>query len=99
MWAYNHYRTSILTSLLNDLIVLENAGISEEYCRRVRESLGFFVNATTEIPSGGFMTGNLSKEVEKFEELYRKWNGIEGEKEEHIKERRKLLVELRKSRV
>lgn len=98
MYAYNFYKANVLTALLNDLIVLENLGLNEDNCRLVCQSLGNFVNATTEIPKGRFMTGTLSKEVEEFEELYRKWNDIHGRNEEAIEQRRKILKKLRRSR-
>lgn len=98
LYAYNYYKANVLTSLLNDLIALENEGIAEDYCKIVKRSLGNFVNATTEVPKGGFLTGALSREVEEFEELYSKWNDVRGKDEDAIKERRKLLKKLRKSR-
>lgn len=98
LYAYNYFKANVLTALLNDLIVLENHGLDENYCKLVRQSLGNFVNATTEVPRGGFLTGALSKEVEKFEELYKKWNDIKGRDESAVEERRNHLKKLRRSR-
>ncbi len=98
LFAYNFYKSNVMTALLNDLIELENDGLEESYCRTVRQSLGQFVNATTEVPKGGFLTGALSTEVEEFEELYKRWNDIQGRTETAIAERRKLLKKLRHSR-
>lgn len=98
LWAYNHYRRVMLTSLLNDLIDLENIGLEEEYCQIVQRSLGYFVNATTEVASGGFLTGNLHVEVERFERLYKEWNDINGTNPRYAAARRELLVKLRRRR-
>jgi hypothetical protein len=98
LWAYNHYRKAILTQLLNDLIILENDGLLEQHCKIVRESLEQFVNASTEIPSGGFLTGSLYKEVQKFANVYRDWNDVKGKDEHAIKQRRELLIHLRERR-
>lgn len=98
LYAYNYFRSNVMTALLNDLIELENQGLDEEHCKVVRQSLGHFVNATTEIPRGGFLTGALSSEVEEFEELYKKWNDVQGRDPGAVEERRKLLKRLRRAR-
>jgi hypothetical protein len=98
LWEYNHFRVVVLTSLLNDLIDLENVGVQEHLCSLVRQALGHFVNSTTCIPSGGFLTGALLTEAQKFEELYKDWNGVAGTGDDAKRERRKFLKDLRKSR-
>lgn len=98
LFAYNFYKSNVMTALLNDLIILENEGLDDAYCRIVQQTLGQFVNATTEVPKGGFLTGALSRDVEEFEELYKKWNDVLGLDEEAIKERRNILKKLRKAR-
>ena len=95
-YAFNQFKGNMLSSLLDDLITLENEGIDEEICSRVKKSLGFFVNSTTNVPSGGMFTGALSPRVQKFEEAYIKWNGINGNDEGAIKKRRDVLVKMRK---
>lgn len=94
-YAYNQFRSNMLTSLLNDLITLENDGLAEDTCMIVQRSLGYFVNATTDVPAGGMFTGALSPVAQEFEETYKSWNGINGTDDEAIKERRKHLVKLR----
>jgi len=98
LWAYNHYRKSMMTSLLNDLIDLENNGLAEEYCQYIQKSLEYFVNATTEVPRGGFLTGPLYKQAQEFADLYFQWNKIEGSDPGKTSQRRKLLVQLRDQR-
>lgn len=99
LWDYNHYRTSILTSLLNDLTDLEKKGLDEDKCKIVRKSLDYFINASTSVPKGGILSGKpLFKEIEKFAETYKKWNDINGNNTEDISKRTMLVRKLRKNR-
>jgi hypothetical protein len=99
LWAYNHFRTSIITSLLNDLIDCENEGIEEGICRQIKKSLNYYINASTNVPSGGFLAGgSLYKEIESFYHVYEKWNGVDGTTRDAIIERRNLVRVLRKKR-
>jgi len=98
LWAYNHFRTRILTCLLNDLVTLEKTGLADRYCDMLSTSLEYFINASTEIPSGGFLTGSISKEIEKFAELYKKWNDIKGTDEKDSYDRHLVLNQLRDQR-
>ncbi len=98
LWAFNYFRSQVLTRLLNDLVDNEAAGFSQEYCGKVARSLEYFVNATTDIPSGGLMTGSIYPTVDRFAVLYREWNDIHGEPERAIEDRRYKLHELRQQR-
>lgn len=98
LWAFNHFRSPILTSLLNDLVDLEKDGLEDQYCNKVRTWLDYFTNYSTEFPRGGFMTGPIYKEIDQFTKIYRQWNEIKGSTEEAIRERRQALVKLRKQR-
>ena len=99
LWSYNHFRTSILTSLLNDLITLENVGFQDEnVCLQVQTALHYFINASTEVPKGGFLSGPLYKDIESFQGTYIDWNDVHGDKDIHLKIRRKHFKDLRKKR-
>ncbi|PSL24035.1 hypothetical protein [Chitinophaga ginsengisoli] len=99
LWTYNHFRTSILTSLLNDLIDLENDGLNEDICKVVRRSLEYFINASTNVPKGGFLSGGpLYLEIETFARTYKEWNDVDGKLPENVKQRREYLKKLRKQR-
>lgn len=100
LWSFNHFRIRILTSLLNDLIDVENEGLcNEDVCLKIQTSLDYFINAATEIPKGGFLGGGpLYLEIESFKVTYIKWNGVEGGTQLHKIERQKLLRQLRKKR-
>jgi hypothetical protein len=98
LWAYNYIRTRILTSLLNDLVALEKTGLEDRYCDMLSTGLEYFINASTEVPSGGFLTGSIAKEIEKFTELYKKWNDIHGAEEKDAYERHLILNQLRTQR-
>ncbi len=98
LWAFNYFRSQVLTNLLNDLVDHENAGLSQEYCDKVARLLEYFVNATTNIPGGGLVTGSIYPTVDRFAVLYREWNDIRGEHERAAEDRRYKLHELRQQR-
>jgi hypothetical protein len=98
LWAYNFLRTRVLTSLLNDLVTLEQTGLEDRYCDMISTGLEYFINASTEIPSGGFLTGNLSDEIEKFAGMYKNWNDIRGTEPKDAYDRHLILGELRNQR-
>ena len=98
LWTYNYYRSNMLTNLLNDLIMLESTGLEDELCHKIHESLSFFSNASTEVPSGGFLTGPIYKDIDDFIELYDEWNEIAGEADWKTAERRQLHQKLKKQR-
>ncbi len=98
LWAYNHYRMLILTRLLDDLVDLEQTGLEDRPCQLISSSLEYFVNVSTEVSGGGFLTGNLYRHTKKFSELYKDWNDIKGRDEKAAYERRLLLEKLRNQR-
>lgn len=98
LWSFNHFRKNILTNLLNDLYNLEASGLDDEICKKIQAFLEYFGNASTEIPRGGFMTGPLYKDIEKFGDLYESWNNIKGESEESAGKRREVRLKLKKQR-
>jgi hypothetical protein len=99
LWSFNHYRINILTSLLNDIIDLENDGLEEDTCKIVRKSLDYFINASTNVPVGGFLSGKaLYEEIESFANTYKEWNGIEGKTPEFVDQRRQIVKQLRRKR-
>jgi hypothetical protein len=98
LWSFNYFRSNILTSLLNDLYDLESRGLDDEICRKIRSSLEYFGNAATEIPRGGFMTGPIYRDFEKFTNLYAGWNDVKGQNEESRQERAKVRLKLKRQR-
>ena len=98
LWSFNYFRKNILTNLLNDLYNLESTGLDDEICNKVQASLEYFGNAATEIPKGGFMTGPIYKDIEKFVELYIEWNNIKGEDQESGLKRKEARQKLKKQR-
>jgi len=99
LWQYNHFRTSIITSLLNDLVDLENEGMAEDICKQIQKSLRYFVAASTEVSTGGFLSGGpLYVEIQQFLDTYVEWNDINGRTLENSKQRRKKLSVLLKKR-
>jgi len=98
LWEFNYFRSQVLTSLLNDLVDHKAAGFSQEYCDKITQSLEYFVNVTTEIPSGGPLTRAIYPTVDRFAVLYREWNDIHGESNQALWEREYKLKELRQQR-
>ena len=98
LWAFNYFRSQVLTNLLNDLVNHEADGFSPEYCRQITTALEYFVNATTDIPGGGLMTGALYPAVDRLAVLYHEWNDIAGESNPSVEERRYKLHQLRQQR-
>ena len=98
LWSFNFFRINILTSLLNDLYDLESNGLEDEICSKIQASLEYFSNAATEIPEGGFMTGPIYKDIEKFANLYEDWSKIKGSDEEIRQKRRDVRLKLKKQR-
>lgn len=78
VWSFNYFRSVVLTNLLNDLYNLEGTGIEDKYCQKISASLNYFSNAATNIPSAMPLMGPLYKDIEKFTELYQKWNDVQG---------------------
>jgi hypothetical protein len=68
----------MLTKLLDDLVSLEALGLEDQYCQKIQTALRCFSNASTEVPSGGFLTGPIYKDIDKFEGFYNEWNSIKG---------------------
>jgi predicted nucleotide-binding protein (sugar kinase/HSP70/actin superfamily) len=87
-----------LTSLLNDLYDLESKGMEDKICAKIQAFLEYFGNAATEIPRGGFMTGPIYKDIEKFAQLYVNWNEIKGKDEENRRDREKARQKLKLQR-
>jgi hypothetical protein len=98
LWSFNYFRSSILTSLLNDLYDLETKGLDDEICKKIRTSLEHFSNAATDIPRGGFLTGPIYKDIEEFTQLYADWNEIKGEDEVSQRQREKTRLKLKQQR-
>jgi hypothetical protein len=98
LWSFNYFRQSILTTLLDDLYDLESTGLDDKICNKIQSFLEYFGNAATDIPEGGFMTGPIYKDVEKFTNLYVSWNKIKGEDRECRQKRRSTRMKLKEQR-
>jgi hypothetical protein len=98
LWSFNYFRQSILTNLLDDLYDLETTGLDDNICEEIHTFLEYFGDAATDIPEGGFMTGPIYKDIEKFTNTYINWNKIKGEDEESRKKRRSIRSKLKQQR-
>ena len=98
LWSFNYFRENILTNLLNDIYDLKSTGLEDDICKKIQDFLEYFGNAATDIPEGGFMTGPIYKDIEKFTNLYDDWNSIKGEDENNKKKHRAVRLKLKKQR-
>lgn len=98
LWSFNHFRSIVLTRLLDDLYNLEESGLKDEHCQKIVAALNYFGNASTDIPSSGPFLAPIYKDIEKFTELYEKWNDVKGKGDEKVEERRDLRMKLKTQR-
>jgi hypothetical protein len=98
VWSFNHFRSVVLTRLLDDLYNLEQSGIKDEYCQKITAALNYFGNAATDIPSAAPLLGPIYKDIEKFTELYQRWNDVKGKDADKVEERRALRLKLKAQR-
>lgn len=98
LWSVNRFRSDALGSLLDDLVVLEDYGLNETLCKKVRMALARITNAATELPDNAWWKRQIWKELQSFETIYEQWNNIDGEGEEKRKARKEKLRQLRKKR-
>jgi hypothetical protein len=98
IWAFNQFRQDALVSLMNDLVAIEDTGLTANQCKEVQNALEFIVNASTQIPDGSFFRKSVYQHLEKFLELYVKWNEPKGDTKDIADHRRALLKKLRKRR-
>ncbi len=98
-WAFDRIRQDALVQLLNDIQNSESAGYDEEICVKVRSALGGVVNLATTIPDrDGIFKTAVWKLLQEFEELYIKWNKVNGSSGNNIKAREGLRKKMRKKR-
>lgn len=98
LWSFNYFRQNILTNLLDDLYDLESTGLDDKICNKIQAFLEYFGNAATDIPEGGFMTGPVYKDIEKFTNFYANWNKIKGVDEESRQKRKSTRRKLKAQR-
>jgi hypothetical protein len=95
---FNCFRSDALSQILNDLLSLERHGLKDEVCNKIQGALGVVINEATSIPDGSFISKPLWRDIQNFNDVYVKWNGIRGDDSEAIERRRDLLRALREKR-
>ncbi len=98
LWSYNVFRSRILSSLLNDLLLKEENGINDDECKNIRFFLGRIVNIATDLPDGGFLKKSVFSLITDFEKEYIKWNEIKISQPNATNVRSKQLQHLRRKR-
>ena len=98
LWKVNHYRSKMLTALLDDLVELESVGADVECFGKICLSLEYFINALTEVPNDMLSGKPLYEMVEDFLDLCQEWNEVKGTGRDSVFQRRLIIRKLRKVR-
>ena len=77
---------------------LEKIGLVEEKCQKVQIALRSMHLAAAAIPDGTFFSGALFGELEKFNNVYVRWNEVDGISEDSIRIRAACLNDLARQR-
>ncbi len=93
-YAVNFFRSDILVNLQLDLKRLEQTGIDESICQRVRNLLSALVSAASAEPNASFWGASIHEVLRKYELVYKKWNDVKGQDEQAIEAREELLQKL-----
>jgi hypothetical protein len=98
VWAVNLLRSDALSSLLDDLVDLEETGLKRDECRKVIIALEKLANHASNVPDYSWWRKTICGQVVEFKELYEQWNYNEGTDGESKYKRRMVLKDLRTSR-
>lgn len=98
LWGVNRFRSDALVSLLDDLVALEDVGLEEPLCKKVKNALARVTNAATALPDNAWWKRQVWKELQDFGIIYEEWNGIDGLGKEKQEAREKKLRKLREKR-
>jgi hypothetical protein len=83
-----------MVNLQLDLKRLEQTGITEDVCKKIRELLSALVTAASAEPKGSFWQPAVHKVFRDYEHIYKEWNDVRGSDESAISRRDALLSEL-----
>ncbi|MDQ1591500.1 MAG: hypothetical protein QOG71_2127 [Pyrinomonadaceae bacterium] len=95
MWGINTFRSFLLDKLLEDLARLEAAGLKPEQCELVQKCLRSIIQEFDKCPDKGFAKPILREQLIKFQEIYVKWNLIDGSTPVNRAHRKAELKKLR----
>ena len=98
VWGANWVRQDALSRLLDDLLVQEKTGYSQETCDKVSKAIGKMANAAAGLPDHSWWRSSIVGELEGFLKIYEDWNNHEGEEQEKVEGRKKELKKLRAKR-
>jgi len=98
VWGVNWFRKDALSRLLDDLLMKEKTGYSQETCNKVSETIGKIVNTAAGLPDHSWWRKSILSEIEGFLKIYENWNNHEGEEQKKVEGRKKELKKLRVKR-
>jgi len=97
-YAINFFRSDILVNLQRDLRRLEDAGIDEPTCERIRGLLSALVGAAATNKNASFWGTAVYDVLQEYEWTYRRWNDVKGSDVIAVQTRAELLSDLRNIR-
>jgi hypothetical protein len=98
LWAFNRLRTDAFVMLMDDLVIAQKKGLNEPQCNQVKIALAQSTNCATALPDGSAIRRAIWKEMERFEDIYSKWNEPKGDEKAKQEHRKKHLRKLRSAR-
>ena len=98
IWGLNRWRSDGLVQLMEDLVALDQHGLSDEHCETVRQSLERMTIHASALPDSSLVRRSVMSELENFTTAYEKWNDIQGQDGQAILQRRAALKTMRKRR-
>jgi hypothetical protein len=98
VWGMNHFKQFGLTSLLDDLVEVEDKGFDNKVCDQVRKALDKISNSFTDIPDNLLFRRAIYSRMEDFTKSYLDWNNIDGSEEKSKKIRVNSMRVIRKKR-
>jgi V8-like Glu-specific endopeptidase len=96
-WKLEFFRSNAMTALLDDLSDREDDGLEPPECGIIVRSLDKIANAMSDFEEIAFWDIPLHQDIEKFQAIYRNWNGYERG-QAGASERREALKRLRDQR-
>lgn len=98
LWAFDRFRESALSKLLDDLLNVEDKGFNEDQCKKVRMTLERILNLCSAIPDKSFFRKSIYGQLSDFKKIYINWNDINGDDKKSILKRKKSYEKLRGKR-
>jgi hypothetical protein len=77
-WKYDRFRAGALPSLILDLRLNTEHGISNAQCKMIQDMLGYLTSRSRPVFTAGYMDTSLYFKYGKFLDTYIQWNDIDA---------------------